>query len=399
MKTRLLLAALSLAVLSLAAHARAAVLTLVSPAAPAAAGATVQLDLLAVNPSAASVPFVPPDQLQARLRAGDRDWPVELSAGPAAPAVVAPGGFASRSYTFTLPPEAGGRVVLETIAAPDGARLHAVIDITRPASAAADVPPARPNRLSPLHATPAISQVRRGFLDRFGEHDPIYFIYGPDDPAAKFQFSFKYRILGLDTSDDSPGSTLQFGYTQRSLWDIDASSSPFYDTSYMPSLFFESLAPSSGTPGAWFTWLGWQAGFQHESNGKDGLDSRSLNTLFARPGFALGPLDGWHLLVSPRLSAYVGGISDNPRIKDYRGYGEWMIAFGKNDGPSLTYTGRAGRDFNHFSTQLDLTIPLRWEIADFATFLLIQYFNGYGESLLDYDQRSETVRAGISLIR
>lgn len=395
MKTRLLLAC-ALAALSLAVRARAAVLTLVPPSAPVAAAAALQLDLLAVNPSAASAPFAPPDRLQARLQAGERDWPVELSAGPAAPAYVAPGGFASRSYSFTLPAEARGRVILETTA-PDGARLHAVIDIARPA-AAGDVP-ARPNRLSPLHATPALSQVRRGFLDRFGEHDPVYFIYGPDDPAAKFQFSFKYRILGFDTSDDSPSRTLQFGYTQRSLWDIDASSSPFYDTSYMPSVFYESLAPAPAAPGARFTWLGWQAGFQHESNGKDGPDSRSLNTLFARPGFALGPLDGWHLLVSPRLSAYAGGVSDNPRIKDYRGHAEWLIAFGKNDGPSLAYTGRAGRDFDHFTNQLDFTVPLRFEIADFATFLLIQYFSGYGESLLDYDQRSETVRAGISLIR
>ncbi|RKX33625.1 MAG: hypothetical protein DRP71_09845, partial [Verrucomicrobia bacterium] len=34
-----------------------------------------------------------------------------------------------------------------------------------------------------------------------------------------------------------------------------------------------------------------------------------------------------------------------------------------------------------------------------ATFLHVQYWNGYGESLLGYDQSTETVRFGLSLVR
>jgi phospholipase A1/A2 len=36
---------------------------------------------------------------------------------------------------------------------------------------------------------------------------------------------------------------------------------------------------------------------------------------------------------------------------------------------------------------------------DFATYVLIQYWNGYGESLRDYNKRTETIRAGFSLVR
>jgi len=36
---------------------------------------------------------------------------------------------------------------------------------------------------------------------------------------------------------------------------------------------------------------------------------------------------------------------------------------------------------------------------DFATYVLIQYWNGYGESLRSYNQWRETVRAGFSLVR
>jgi len=30
---------------------------------------------------------------------------------------------------------------------------------------------------------------------------------------------------------------------------------------------------------------------------------------------------------------------------------------------------------------------------------MVQYFDGYGESLLEYNQHSSTVRAGFSLVR
>lgn len=375
--------------------AEGTVLTLVPPSAPASVSAVIQLDLLAVNSSASDSNFVAPDRLAGRLLAGGRTWPVELAAVHSAPPAIAPGGFAFRTYAFTVPREIDGQFIVE-IPQTSAGPLRAVLEVS-----GAETAGSASTQLSPLRgSTPAIAQVRRSFVNRFAEHDPVYFVYGPDDPAAKFQFSFKYRLLNFGDAEapDASRRTLQFGYTQRSLWDIDNDSSPFYDTSYMPSLFFESLAPAR-EDGGWFTWLGWQGGYQHESNGRDSTDSRSLNTVFVRPGFAVGSLDDWHLIFSPRLRTYLGGLGNNPRLKDYRGYAEWSFTFGKNEGPSLTYTGWSGKELDHFTTQLDLTIPLRMKIVDFGTFFLIQYYNGYGESLLDYDRRSETVRLGVSLVR
>ena len=72
---------------------------------------------------------------------------------------------------------------------------------------------------------------------------------------------------------------------------------------------------------------------------------------------------------------------------------------GRNGGTALAYTGHAGRDFNHFTMQLDLTVPLRIKLLDFASYFLVQYFNGYGESLRDYEKKSSQLRAGLSLVR
>ncbi len=58
-----------------------------------------------------------------------------------------------------------------------------------------------------------------------------------------------------------------------------------------------------------------------------------------------------------------------------------------------------GKDFDHTSVQLDLTFPIRTKLLHFETYLLFQYFNGYGESLLSYREKAETLRAGISLVR
>lgn len=247
---------------------------------------------------------------------------------------------------------------------------------------------------------PAAAKLERTFAGRLGPHESIYFIYGPDAPAAKFQFSFKYKLLSFDkaTAQRIP-STLHFAFTQRSLWDINASSSPFYDTSYMPELFYESLAPAPVKGDGGFAWLGYQAGYKHESNGRDGPVSRSLNTLFVQPAVSFGTLDEWYLVVAPRIFTYVGGLSDNNDLKDYRGYGQLRLVVGKNTGPSLIYTGIAGQHWDHLTTQLDLTVPIRTHLFDFETFILIQYFNGYGESLLEYRKKSETVRAGFSLVR
>jgi outer membrane phospholipase A len=230
---------------------------------------------------------------------------------------------------------------------------------------------------------------------------PIYFLYGNAAQAAKFQFSFDYRLATAQfgTSTARKVASLRLGYTQRSLWDIDAASSPFYDTSYMPEIAVVTdwSVPSEGVGG--FTWMGFRAGLQHESNGKDGADSRSLNRIYLRPRFVIGSLDSWHLVMLPEIHSYIGDLLDNPQIRDYRGYGALQLYLTYKSGPALRFNGWAGEDFRHQSYQLDFTYPLRVHWLNIETFLQVQYFNGYGEGLRNYDRKSDALRFGFALVR
>ena len=383
-----------------AGHAQNVVVNLLAPVEAASPGGEVRVDLVILNPTPTEVIFETPLTLSGVLSSERRRWPVELRGQAGGGAQIAARGFSYRSFIFTVPGEARGRLVLD-LEHPQPAR--ALIEV----KAAAD--PGREPRIvsaplsSSLPGQPAESAIQRSFAGRFSPHEPVYFIYGADAPGAKFQFSFRYRVLGerARLGEKLPALRgLYAGYTQRSLWDIKADSSPFYDSSYMPELLFESQSVVDPGGEGGFKLLGYQAGVRHESNGNQGADSRSLNIAYIRPVFSFGRLDGWNLLVMPRLFDYIVDVENNPDIADYRGHVELTAILGRNDHAALSLTGRIGRGFHKGSLQADLTFPVKFDkMFDFATYVLIQYWNGYGESLRDYNKRSETVRAGFSLVR
>jgi len=261
------------------------------------------------------------------------------------------------------------------------------------------------NSLSSATSTafrPVAARLQRAVLENFSFHEPIYFLYGPDEPVAKFQFSFRYRLAGRRDSpveSDPVPKGLYFAYTQRSLWNIKEPSSPFYDTSYMPELMFESLAQDRPDHQGLVNFIGYQIGYKHESNGRDGDYSRSLNIVYVRTAWLIGQRAGWRALVVPRVFAYIGSNSDNSEIAKYRGYGELLLSVGRDDGIQVNLTGIMGKNWDKGSVQVDVTHPIKIPAVNFDTFLMVQYWDGYGESLRDYNRKSSTWRAGFSFVR
>ena len=187
--------------------------------------------------------------------------------------------------------------------------------------------------------------------------------------------------------------------TQTSLWDLGADSAPFLDTSYKPGLFYYDRYTGVRILGLELD--SFEGGYQHESNGQDGADSRSLNTLYIRPTLRWGSAEGWHLTIAPKIWAYVGGLTDNPDLPDYRGYFDLNIRYGQRDGLELATTFRKGTESGYGSIQLDLTYPMdRILFRNAASYIHLQYFNGWGETLLHYNERFPAqYRIGVSLFR
>lgn len=301
-----------------------------------------------------------------------------------------------RTYRGVLPGALSGLVRAELAGA---ASNRLVLVVTQPVQREAVEPAAE---LPP--ATPAgASQPTMRNADYQGEsvlspYEPMYFVAGNRGGAnARFQLSFKYRILDPDNrlvQWFSPLANLYLAYTQGSIWDLGAESKPFRDTSYRPSFFWQTETGGQGRmPGLV------RMGYEHESNGKQGADSRSIDMLFVRPVWRKEFADGSALSFAPKLYGYLDK-TDNPDIQRYRGYIDWAFRYGHEDGWLLASQIRRGTTNRGFA-QLDLSVPFRTSaFTRTGGFLMFQLFSGYGESLLDYNlQRSTQLRIGFSIVR
>jgi outer membrane phospholipase A len=388
--------------LALAAGPARADTLLQAPQHPVAPGEDLALVLLVTNGTSAPQASTPPAVLPLVVRYGQSAVSAVFRPEPHAvfTAVIPPGGFRRTLYRAVLPREATGLVVLD--ASGSGAGRVAIEVVTPPpgvpasnalvsATSSNEPPPAPPQALGPQEFG-------------FSPHEPIYFCVGGNGGAnARFQLSFKFRPVG--PSDDRIAGyhtweDLYFAYTQTSLWDLHSVSKPFTDSSYRPSLFFYRYDLEREFAGAQ---LGLASGFEHESNGRDGANSRSINILFVRPTLRWGPAEGWQVQFSPKLYAYLEK-SENSDIARFRGYGDYALTLMHPRSWKLTATTRLGTsgkgslliDASFPFSRINDHFPLGWVHG----YLSFQYFNGWGESLLHYNQRAETqFRVGFMPIR
>lgn len=212
----------------------------------------------------------------------------------------------------------------------------------------------------------------------------------------KFQISFKFPL----TPPLYDGRlALFFAYTGQSWWQAynNQRSSPFREYSHEPELF-ASWAPGMRVLG--WDWRVASAGFVHQSNGRSGEFSRSWNRLFAemlldRPGpWWIGIRPWWRIPESRKPSPDSPEGDDNPQITRYAGHGELRVGYvGGLDNWTLMLRRGLARD-GKGAAQLDFSRPtgfspnLRW---------YVQYFDGYGESLLDFQTRIRRIGVGVML--
>ncbi len=202
-----------------------------------------------------------------------------------------------------------------------------------------------------------------------------------------FQISFKFKLW-----EDVMGwkADLWATYTQISFWQLYdfSDSSPFRETDYEPEFLF-NLRTDYRILGLRGRYL--NVGFNHQSNGRSEPLSRSWNRVVANAGFERGPValifSAWYRIPEKEEE------DDNPNIEDYMGYGQ-LTAYWFLGDHRLGVSVRNNLDSrdNRGAVQLEWAFPLfRWVSG------YVQYFNGYGENLLDYNASSNRIGAGFVL--
>ena len=206
---------------------------------------------------------------------------------------------------------------------------------------------------------------------------------------VKFQISFKVAM-----APSGLAKSVYIAYTQRSYWQLYVDSAFFRETNYQPELL---IAPDA----RWDLGAGWDIGFRvspyvHQSNGRGGgmersWDRTSADLIFERLD-AGG--DGWVADLRAwavwRDRAY---LRYNPDLADYLGYfrpsaayrwGAWDL--------SVVLNNQFETAFRKGSVEASVShnFGSNWN-------LYVQYFNGYGQSLIEYNHSTNALGLGFAL--
>lgn len=213
----------------------------------------------------------------------------------------------------------------------------------------------------------------------------------------KFQLSLKFPVIqDLLFKDDR----LFFAYTGLSFWQAYNSkfSSPFRETNHEPEVFL--LIPRN------WQLFGWRnqvivLGFNHQSNGQTGTLSRSWNRLYANFIFernrVVVSVKPWYRIPeSKKKDINDSSGDDNPDIEDFLGRGEVRVLFKKNANTYSIMLRNNLKSSNRGAVQFNWSFPIGKSFGHQMKGF-VQYFNGYGESLIDYDASVNRFSVGIAM--
>lgn len=216
--------------------------------------------------------------------------------------------------------------------------------------------------------------------------------YHGDATEVIFQFSIKQRMFI---------NNLYMGYTQRSFWEAynHDISAPFRETNYNPEIFYRWL-PGDDMFQRWHLdrW-GFDAGVEHESNGRTVPESRSINRIYFAPfrqsrgGRDLLYLKAWYRISEPEKNDPLDpGGDDNPDYYRYFGWTQADYLHYFDNQWQLHTLIRSNLSTGRGAIELRLSAPSTGR----SYFWMFNLFTGYGESLIDYN--NEITRLGFGIM-
>ena len=254
-----------------------------------------------------------------------------------------------------------------------------------PADVGAQILSSNENRFNP-------DSIRRDFKNQpyFGLYKDNYFIFGPPlGPKAnkhntniKIQISVAQRL----TNATLPwGTYLYLFYSQKCFWNVLENSMPMTDLNFNPGIgLTKPLFVKNRYVGKVSLIV------EHESNGRDSIWSRSWNKVSLAANIIIDP----NLSVAGKVWIPIVDGENNRDILRYSGIYQMSVQAMSNNrkfSGALTLVKRKGWNLN-YNTILELAYRFSKQSNQF---FFLQYYNGYGEGLLDYKVWKSQVRVGI----
>lgn len=206
---------------------------------------------------------------------------------------------------------------------------------------------------------------------------------GENNSDAKFQISIMQRM----TNSVLPFKTYLFlTYSQLAFWDIYKDSFPFSDINFNPTIGIGRVLNHKNR------FLGTMMfQIEHESNGKDDVLSRSWNKI----SFGSVLLLDKHWTVQTKMWIPIIDGTMNKDIVSYKGWGHIGVDYkNRRLNVGILATKRAGKFFDY-----NITANLSYKaFPNGNQHLFIEYFHGYGENLLMYNEYRHRVRIGFVIM-
>lgn len=223
----------------------------------------------------------------------------------------------------------------------------------------------------------------RDTISNFGDN-----LAGNSEKIDHFELEFQLSIK-VKAWDQlfGAGNHISIAYTNRSFWQAynDDASKPFRETNHEPEIIVNFASD-------------WHIGdlrnvanqiiVNHQSNGRSDPESRSwnrvmLNMVFERGRWAMSFKPWYRLPEEP-------DDDDNRDIEHYMGNFEWMSIYSWHNRTLSILLRNNLRSDNNGAVELGWSFPINERVKAY-----VKYFNGYGESLIEYNETVESIGIGV----
>lgn len=223
----------------------------------------------------------------------------------------------------------------------------------------------------------------------FGLYKDNYFIFGPSlrhPDATNTNIKFQISVAQKLTRSTLPfGTYLYLFYSQKCFWNVLEKSFPMTDLNFNPGI---GLTKPLFAKDRFIGKVSLIA--EHESNGKAEEASRSWNRVSMAANILIDPT----IMVHGKFwLPWVDG-ENNRDLLDYYGIYQFGMSYrpiSGRFGGSLILTKRRGVNLNY-----NVVAELCYRIFEKENqYLFLQFYNGYGEGMLDYNKFKSQIRMGI----